>query len=225
MSEYSWNEDVKTSWNQKASYWHTNSVDMWEKGSRKDIIPFFRKHIPYGVDIIDIGCGDGYGSKLLMEQGYHVIGIDISEEMIRLAKENNENIHFITGDVQDLPFRDESFTGVIAINCLEWTKDPFKSLYEIHRITKNGGYACIGILGPTAKPRENSYPRLIGKNAICNTMMPWEFERLARENGWRKIAEKGVYKKGVSEKLLLGLSTELKQALTFMQLFILQRES
>ena len=58
---------------------------------------------------------------------------------------------------------------------------------------------------------------------ICNTMMPWEFEKLATEHGWKKIAEKGVYKKGVEEGLLSGLTNDLKQALTFMQLFILQR--
>ena len=51
------------------------------------------------------------------------------------------------------------------------------------------------MLGPTAGPRKQSFPRLYGKLVICNTMMPWEFERLALENGWEKVDELTVFKK------------------------------
>lgn len=225
MENTSWNENVKTSWNNKAAFWHANSVEMWERGSRKEIIPFFKEHMPTGKYIADIGCGDGYGSTLLRNEGYRVVGMDISEEMIRLANMNKDkNLDFVVGDVQALPFKNEQFDGIIAINCLEWAESPIQALQDLHRVTKKSGFACVGILGPTAKPRENSYPRLIGEVAICNTMMPWEFERLAGENGWRKIAEKGVYKRGVSEGILGRLPNDLKQALTFMQLFMLQRK-
>ncbi|MFK4997805.1 class I SAM-dependent methyltransferase [Bacillus sp. N9] len=224
MKDVSWHEQAKTSWDHKAAYWHRNSMNMWEAGSRKEIIPFMTKYIPTGSKIADIGCGDGYGSKLLHDRGYDVVGIDLSEEMIRIAKrQQKEHLTFQTADVQSIPYDDGTFDGVMSINCLEWTKSPLEALNEIHRIIKVGGFACFGILGPTAKPRENSYPRLYGEKAICNTMMPWEFERLASENGWRKIAEKGVYKRGVTEASVEILANELKQALTFMQLFLLAR--
>ncbi|MBS4209828.1 class I SAM-dependent methyltransferase [Bacillus sp. FJAT-50079] len=224
MGEGSWLEQAKTSWDNKAAYWHQNSMNMWETGSRKEIIPFMTKYISAGSKIADIGCGDGYGSKLLHDHGYLVVGMDLSEEMIRIAKrQQKDHLTFQTADVQNIPYDAGTFDGVMSINCLEWTKSPLEALNELHRITKVGGHACIGILGPTAKPRENSYPRLYGKKAICNTMMPWEFERLASENGWRKIAEKGVYKRGVTEAVVGPLANELKQALTFMQLFLLVR--
>ena len=196
---------------------------MWEKGSRKDIIPFFKKHIPLGT-VADLGCGDGYGSLLLNNEGYDVLGMDISEEMIRLASaKKRTGLSFVMGDLNKLPFKDEEFSAVMAINSLEWTEHPLHALNEVRRVTELKEFACIGILGPTAMPRENSYPRLLGEKVICNTMMPWEFERLATEHGWKKIAEKGVYKKGVEQELLNGLSNELKQALTFMNLFLLTR--
>ena len=42
----------------------------------------------------------------------------------------------------------------MAINSLEWTEEPLRALNEIKRVLKSDGYACIAILGPTAKPRE-----------------------------------------------------------------------
>lgn len=225
VKTFSWVDESKDQWNNQANKWHEGSKNMWDHGSRKDIIPFFIKHIPLGK-IIDIGCGDGYGSSLLKNAGYTVTGIDISEKMIDIANLRKEqHLEFIPGNMMEIPFKNGTFSGVMAINSLEWVENPLTALNEIKRVITDGGYGCFGILGPTAKPRINSFPRLEGKNIICNTMMPWEFLRLATENGWEKVAEKGVYKKGVTEKHLLGLSNELCQALTFMTLFIIRKTS
>ena len=110
----------------------------------------------------------------------------------------------------------------MAINSLEWTEEPLRALNEIKRVLQRDGYACIAILGPTAKPRENSYPRLYGKDVVCNTMMPWEFEQLAKEQGFEVVDGIGVYKRGVNEKMLGQLPTELQQALTFLWVFMLK---
>ena len=110
----------------------------------------------------------------------------------------------------------------MAINSLEWTEEPLRALNEIKRVLKKDGYACIAILGSTAKPRENSYPRLYGKDVVCNTMMPWEFEQLAKEQGFKVVDGIGVYKRGVNEKMLGQLPTELQQSLTFLWVFMLK---
>ncbi|MBS4173207.1 methyltransferase domain-containing protein [Bacillus sp. FJAT-49736] len=223
MNSFSWDGETKRQWNENAENWHSNSKEMWMHGSRKDIMPFFNKYIPPGL-IADLGCGDGYGSLLLSQNGYEVIGMDISDKMIAIAKNlENERLTFMQGNLLNTPFEDSQFNGVMAINSLEWTEKPLIALNEINRIIVKGGYGCFGILGPTAMPRVNSFPRLEGKNAICNTIMPWEFEKLALKHGWEKIAESKVYKKGVSTQHTDGLSNELKQALSFMTLFILKK--
>lgn len=225
MKSFSWDTETKVKWDDRAHSWHENSKNMWDNGSRKDIIPFYRKYIPIG-NILDLGCGDGYGSFLLRSAGYKVTGIDLSDKMIEIAKLHSDtDLSFIQGNMMELPFAEEEFSGAMAINSLEWTKQPLLALNEIKRVVKIGGFACFGILGPTAGPRMNSFPRLEGNNFICNTMMPWEFIKLATENGWEHVTEKGVYKKGVTEKHLEGLSNELVQALSFMMLFILRKQS
>ena len=224
MSTFNWSAEAEKLWDENSESWNAKSAAMWEEGSRKDIISFFEKHIKKGSAVCDLGCGDGYGSYKLALAGYKVIGIDVSEEMIHKAEKLNEKTGavFKKEDISDLTLEENALDAVLAINSLEWTESPLDVLKEIRRTVKPGGRACIGILGPTAAPRANSYRRLYKEKVICNTMMPWEFERLAKENGWSKIDELGVYKKASDQLSKGSLTDELKQSLSFMWIFMLE---
>ncbi|MBM7599848.1 ubiquinone/menaquinone biosynthesis C-methylase UbiE [Virgibacillus halotolerans] len=225
MATFNWQKEAETQWDNRAAFWNERSKDMWDKGSRKDIVPFIEKHLAKGSNILDIGCGDGYGSFKLQQSEYDVTGMDISSEMIGMAEKRlaTEPITFLQGDVNDLPFKDESFDGMMAINVLEWTESPAEGLEELIRVVKKDGLICIGLLGPTAGPRANSYPRLHGEKAICNTMMPWELQQLASEKGLAYVDGIGVYKDAVKETNQQNLPLNLKQALSFMWVFMLQK--
>lgn len=226
LKSFNWHHEAKMAWDQRAMFWNENSVNMWDNGSRKDIVPFIEKHFIKEADVLDVGCGDGYGTYKLSQSGYQVTGMDLSSEMIHLAKQRQDSagISFLQGDVDDLPFTDHSYDGVVSINVLEWTKTPAKGLQELHRVLKKDGLLCVGILGPTAGPRGNSYPRLYGEQAICNTMMAWEFQKLALACNLAYIDGFGVYKEGVTEQNYQDLPLELQQALTFMWVFMLRKD-
>lgn len=220
---FDWSKEAEKLWDEKSSSWSSKSKDMWEIGSRKDIVPFFTEIVPAGSSVCDLGCGDGFGSLMLSGAGYKITGMDVSEEMIARAKAINDNsVQFIKGDISSLPFPDHSFEAVLAINSLEWTGAPLQVLKEMQRVIKPRGFACVGILGPTAAPRVNSYRRLYGEKVICNTMMPWEFEKLAEENDWKKIRDFGVYKKTADQIPKGALTLELRQSLSFMWVFMIQ---
>jgi SAM-dependent methyltransferase len=224
MTSKEWHDSARQRWDYNASDWHRRSVDMWTKGSRKDILPFMVRNIPTGSSIADLGCGDGFGSYLLNSEGYDVTGMDLSGNMVELARKHEQKgLSFIQGDLSAPPFEKEQFDAVMMINSLEWTQDPFDALKKVSEIIKVDGQLCIGVLGPTAHPRENSFPRLYGKEVICNTMMPWELEKLAVDHGMVKEDEVWVYKKNVPSTLAENLSLELKQALTFMTLFMFRK--
>lgn len=226
MGDFRWERQAEAAWDGRAEFWHSRSETMWERGSRKDIIPFVEKHLEGESHVLDIGCGDGYGTLKLHAAGFRASGMDLSGEMISLAKERaaQTGISFLQGDVSDLTFEDASLDAVMAINVLEWTASPLDALGELSRVVKEGGLICAGILGPTAGPRANSFPRLHGKPAICNTMMPWEFGQLAGEQQLAYIDGFGVYKEGVKQQHYQGLPLELQQALTFMWVFMLRKE-
>ncbi|HJV45939.1 MAG TPA: class I SAM-dependent methyltransferase [Bacillota bacterium] len=225
---FDWHKSSQLQWNSMSQQWNQNSEEMWESGSRKTIIPLFSKYInPASGMILDAGCGDGYGTMMLGKLGFHVMGMDLSEEMVTKAKERitpDINIEFHQGDIISMPFGPEAFSGILSINCLEWVQSPLAALCELKRVLQKDGILCLGVLGPTAAPRQHSYKRLYGEKVVCNTMMPWEFARLAEENGFAILEGQGVYKRGVDEKLLGSLSEELKQALTFLWIFIMQKK-
>ncbi|GAA0348223.1 class I SAM-dependent methyltransferase [Bacillus carboniphilus] len=220
---FNWQDETRVKWNQMTQFWSEKSEDMWERGSRKEIIPFMETFIKPNGFIGDLGCGDGYGSFLLYQKGFTVIGLDIAEDMIEKAKERQieGSLTFVQGSMSSTPFEDEQFDAVMAINSLEWNESPLGTLNELRRITTE--YACIGILGPTAAPRINSYSRLYDKPAICNTIMPWEFSQLATENGWEIVGNLPVYKREVKKEFVEQLPMILKQANSFMWVFMLRK--
>lgn len=225
MANVSWQTDAKNQWNARAGGWQAKSADMWESGSRKGVCSFFANHVLANSLVADLGCGDGYGSQKLYQAGYEVIGIDLSNKMVELARRfETERLTFRQGDLSSLPFMEEGLDAVVAINSLEWTENPYRVLQEIKRVLKPGGKFCAAILGPTAGPRENSYHRLSGEPVIMNTMMPWEFAKLALDNGFKHIAEDYVYKSGITESVVQSFPAELKQALTFFTLFMMEKE-
>ncbi|HLR81140.1 MAG TPA: class I SAM-dependent methyltransferase [Bacillota bacterium] len=224
MTAFNWQKQSEQTWDEGAANWSERSANMWNHGSRKKIIPFIEQHLAQGANMLDVGCGDGYGTYRLSKSGYQVTGVDLSGEMIARAKERlrGEPISLIQGNVLQLPFENNHFDGVMAINVLEWTEVPAQALIELHRILKKDGLMFVGILGPTAGPRANSYRRVYGEEVVCNTMMPWEFQQLALEHGLEYVEGFGVHKRGVQ---IDGqqLPLELKQALSFMWVFMLRK--
>ncbi|MGM9922845.1 MAG: class I SAM-dependent methyltransferase [Bacillus sp. (in: firmicutes)] len=223
-----WHEQAEAKWDSFARNWASNSREMWETGSRKDIMPFLSKHVAKGSRVCDLGCGDGYGSMKLLSQGYRAVGLDLSNEMIETAKSRlqGEDVRFIQGDIAELPFANGEFDAIMAINSIEWTENPLEALHEMKRVVREGGLACLGILGPTAGPRKaHSFHRLYGEKVIMNSMLPWEFERIAVENGWKLIDEFWVEKKEAKRHIMPPMPKELQQSVSFMWLFMLQKEA
>lgn len=219
-----WQGFAATAWDDKAEGWNDNSKTMWEHGSRKDILPFFTSYIPPAGKALDIGCGSGYSTYKLHEKGYDITGVDLSEKMINLAAEQFPGIPFMQGDVSAMPFSDGAFASILAINVLEWAEVPHEALMEVHRVLQAGGLLCIGVLGPTAGPRQHSYDRLYGKQVMMNTMQSWEFLQMAKADGFTLVDQLHVSKKwGVTMED--HMPAQAKQALSFMTVFLLKKET
>jgi ubiquinone/menaquinone biosynthesis C-methylase UbiE len=111
--------------------------------------------------LLEIGPGPGYVcieiAKLLPEM--EVIGLDISDTMIEIAKKNanehglSERIEFKKGDASKMPFEDSSFDFVISGGSLHHWKKPILIFNEIYRILKPGCRALISDLRKDA-PKE-----------------------------------------------------------------------
>jgi ubiquinone/menaquinone biosynthesis C-methylase UbiE len=113
-----------------------------------------------GNKILEIGVGNGRDSIYFASQGNEVMGIDIAEGAIKLAKENalkskvGEKVNFAKGKAEELGFRDESFDAVYSISVLHATILP-ESLSEIARVLKPGGKAIIYLYEMTKSGGKN----------------------------------------------------------------------
>lgn len=101
-----------------------------------------------GKRIIDFGCGSGANTALLANRGAHVWGVDISEDLIRLAQRRMQvsgradGAQFIVGSAHDLPFPDGSIDVVFGIAILHHLDLQLVSR-EVHRVLRPGGRAIF----------------------------------------------------------------------------------
>ncbi len=91
--------------------------------------------------MIDLGCGDGRDTEYLREKGVDVVGIDISEAMVDLARKKYPECAFFTSDIRDTIFPEDTFTGAWASTTISnLPKNELPSAEkEIYRIVEPGG--------------------------------------------------------------------------------------
>ncbi len=123
-----------------------------------------------GQKILDLGCGTGNFSIKLAKQDYSVTGIDISTEMLRIArkKSNQEalNINFRRMDACNLDFADQSFDGAISMAAFEFIKDPARAMDEMFRVVKVGGFVLLGTINKDSKWGEFYRSEKIRQNSV-----------------------------------------------------------
>jgi|GEM_PF-6159695 len=101
-----------------------------------------------GKNILDIGCGVGYGSSYLLRHGAKkVVGIEINPEVVKLANKSyaKPGLEFLALDATFLPFADNSFDVVTSIGMLDHISDPRKVLLEMRRVLRNKGYFLCSV--------------------------------------------------------------------------------
>jgi ubiquinone/menaquinone biosynthesis C-methylase UbiE len=93
--------------------------------------------------VLDVGCGAGQTVGQLMQRGYEAWGIDVSEAMVSRARERYHPDRFRAADIEQLPFADNSFDGVVCLGVLEYLDRDEAALREMWRVLKPGGCAII----------------------------------------------------------------------------------
>lgn len=139
----------------------------------------FLKSFVKGCRVLDISCGQGYGSIILQKMGAaSVVGVDISKKNIKQAKsvkldclvkgflrpEQAQNVSFINADGEDLPFQNDEFDLVVSLETVEHVDHPKVFLGELRRVCKREGkivLSCpndqyINILRPEGNPYHKS---------------------------------------------------------------------
>lgn len=105
------------------------------------------------LSVLDAGCGGGYFSRLLAKKGAKVVGVDISQRFIEIArqKENEERLgikYYVCSLCNLAMLQDETFDTVVSNLVLMDVTDLDEAMIELHRILKRGGKLVFSIMHP-----------------------------------------------------------------------------
>jgi SAM-dependent methyltransferase len=98
--------------------------------------------------VLDVGCGSGWLSRRLAKRvpEGRVVGMDVSDEMIRLARRMSldcENILYATGEVGEIPWDANFFNHAISVESAYYWPEPAAGIKEIFRVLRPGGATRI----------------------------------------------------------------------------------
>lgn len=156
------------------------------KISCKDIAEQIRE-LSYG-SLLDVGCGTGYLMELLTKQRpARYCGVDLSDEMIRVAKEKQiDSAEFVVSSADKLPYPDETFDIVTCSQSFHHYPYPEKAMQEARRVLKSGGLYILsdtGIGGIGAWIDNHILFKLM-KSGDCHTTDRKGIERLMEAAGF-----------------------------------------
>ena len=135
-------EQLRTEFNEWARAGKGLGMEKGHGPVGKQAIQLMR--VPAGARVLDVGCGSGWATRLLAECAStgQVTGIDISDEMIRVARESSTafpNVEFEVASAEQLPFADREFTHAFSMESIYYYADIPRALAEIHRVLQPGG--------------------------------------------------------------------------------------
>jgi ubiquinone/menaquinone biosynthesis C-methylase UbiE len=179
---------------------------------------FFKQYLHENDQVLDAGCGNGRLYEFLKDNKIIYTGIDTSEKLISIAKQNHPEAHFSVGDILTLPFSDNKFNAIFCIATLHHV--PGKKLREqvikeFNRVLKPGGYLIMtnwNLLNIRWWPTliNAAWQKIIGKSQLDfgDVQKPWknqygevqtrrylhaftkgQFRRLLQTNGFTVIKQ------------------------------------
>lgn len=171
--------------------------------------------IKAGDTVLDLGCGAGFDCFLAAKKvgaSGKVIGVDMTEEMIKKARLNAEksgikNVEFILSEIEKMPIPDNS-VDIIITNCvINLTPDKSETFKEAHRVLKPGGkiyLSDIVLLEELSREQRNDPELLSG--CVAGALLKYGYLAKLEAPGFKvKILKED---KDISKKQYQGIALE-----------------
>lgn len=192
---------VESSYDQIAG-WYNSRRHVW---SNRRELDEFASRLPRGGRVLDVGCGPGYAVKLLTRKGFRVTGIDVSREMLELARKKVPKATFLRQDMRKLDFPPRSFDGIVCLYSIIHVPrhNHEQILFKFRELLKEGGILllCTG-WGPLIEVEENwlgSGARMYWSHFDAETNLS-----MVREARFRRIWSRASHKRDGTHLFVLA---------------------
>ncbi len=163
-------------WGARAREW--SEVEAQQMPTYEEAVR--RAGIGAGTTVLDVGCGTGAFLRVAADHGAVVCGLDASKPLLRIARERVPEADLFVGDLQNLPYLDDSFDAVTGFNAFFFADDMVAALREAGRVARPGAPVVIQVWG-----RPDKFDLGLMKEAIGRFRPPPPPGRLDPTELWR----------------------------------------
>jgi 2-polyprenyl-3-methyl-5-hydroxy-6-metoxy-1,4-benzoquinol methylase len=133
-----------------------------------------------GKSVLDVACGTGYGSKMLLEAGARqVVSVDLSRPALAFGAERYPGPGYLQADALDLPFKHGAFDVVISLETIEHLVDPMRFLQGVRAVLREDGQLVLST--PNRSMSDGSNPYHIHEMTLA------ELLEMLEKNGFQVI--------------------------------------
>ncbi len=150
-------------------------------------------HLKPSDKVLEIGCGTGYFTKEIAKTGVSVTAIDISPELLTIAKEEikDKKVTFVIENAYEMSFEDHSYDSIVGSSVLHHL-DIEKAVSEMFRVLKPGGtifFTEPNMMNPQIALQKNipTLKRKLGDSPDETAFFRWSLNSLLRKTGFRDI--------------------------------------
>jgi SAM-dependent methyltransferase len=151
-----------------------------------------RPNVPPGGAVLDLGCGPGWTSLFLARAGYDVVGVDISERMIEVARDRsrreNTPAKFLVADMEELALERSDFDAAVMFDSLHHCPGYAEVIRRAWAHLRPGG--CVLLFEPSWLHNYSPHARAVSRRFGVTELgfSRWHLTRLLRRTGFRRVA-------------------------------------
>ena len=137
---------------------------------------YFAQSLIAGKAVLDVACGEGYGSDILSRSASSVVGVDIATQAVEHATERygSDKLSFVAASAAHLPFDDAQFDAVVSFETIEHHDQHDEMMSEIRRVLKPGGLMIMSSPNKQHYSIEPGYTiRTTSRNSFAKSSWRW----------------------------------------------------
>jgi SAM-dependent methyltransferase len=147
-------------------------AEPWSRIQEGQVLPLYEAvfeavGLTSGTALLDAGCGSGLALQLATKRGAVGTGLDASEALIDIAHRRMPHADLRVGELEELPYPEDSFDVATAFNSVQYAGDPGRALSELARVVRPGGLVAVATWG---QPQDCQITAVLG--AVLPLMPP-----------------------------------------------------